>query len=71
MILNELYQKVPDQYQNLKQDNSQLTAKKLRQTRLTLEQINKLRQMNDVRQYEQKEKIKKIKAQYMPVSAPI
>lgn len=71
MILNELYQKVPDQYQNLKQDNSQLTAKKLRQTRLTLEQINKLRQMNDVRQYEQKEKIKKIKAQYMPAAAPM
>jgi len=71
MILNELYQKSPEQYQNLKQDNSQLTAKKLRQTRLTLEQINKLRQMNDVRQYEQKEKIKKIKAQYMPAAAPI
>ena len=71
MILNELYQKSPEKYQNLKQDNSQLTAKKLRQTRLTLEQINKLRQMNDVRQYEQKEKIKKIKAQYMPAAAPI
>ena len=71
MILNELYQKSPEQFQDLKQDNSQLTSKKLRQTRLTLEQINKLRQMNDVRQYEQKEKIKKIKAQYMPVASPM
>lgn len=67
MILNELYQKIPQGYQDLEQDNSQLSAKDMRKTRLTFFQINKLRQMNDVRQFEQKEKIKKMKAQYSPV----
>jgi RecA/RadA recombinase len=66
MILNEIYEKVPQGFQDLEQDNTQLSAKDLRKTRLTLSQLNKLRQMNDVRQYEQKEKIKKIKAQYSP-----
>lgn len=66
MILNEIYEKVPQGYQDLEQDNTQLSAKDLRKTRLTLSQLNKLRLMNDVRQYEQKEKIKKIKAQYSP-----
>ena len=71
MILTELYQKVPQGFQELEQDNSQITAKDLRKTRLTLFQINKLRQMNDLRQYEQKEKIKKIKAQYAPAPQPL
>jgi len=66
MILNEIYEKVPQGFQDLEQDNTQLSSKDLRKTRLTLSQLNKLRQMNDVRQYEQKEKIKKIKAQYSP-----
>ena len=66
MILNEIYKKVPQGFQDLEQDNTQLSSKDLRKTRLTLSQLNKLRLMNDVRQYEQKEKIKKIKAQYSP-----
>jgi hypothetical protein len=71
MILTELYQKVPQGFQELEQDNSQITAKDLRKTRLTLFQLNKLRQMNDLRQYERKEKIKKIKAQYSPAPQPL
>ncbi len=66
MILNELYHASPSAYQDLSQDNSQTTKGSLRKTRLTLRQINKLRQMNDVRSYEYKEKLKKVRKQYAP-----
>jgi hypothetical protein len=69
MILNELYHQVPNAYQDLSQDNSQTTKDSLRKTRLTLRQINKLRQMNDVRSYEYNEKLKEIRKQYAP--APV
>ena len=69
MILNELYDKSPSAYQDLSQDNSQTTLNSLRKTRLTLRQINKLRQMNDVRNYEYKEKLKDIRKQYAPAAA--
>lgn len=64
MILNELYDRSPEAYQDLSQDNSQTRLNSLRKTRLTLRQINKLRQMNDVRNYEYKEKLKDIRKQY-------
>ena len=71
MILNELYDRNPGAYQDLGQDNSQTTLNSLRKTRLTLRQINKLRQMNDVRNYEYKEKLKNIRTQYaQPAPAP-
>ena len=71
MILNELYHQVPNAYQDVSQDNSQTTKDSLRKTRLTLRQINKLRQMNDVRNYEYKEKLKDIRQQYkLPAAAP-
>jgi len=69
MILNELYDRSPAAYQDLGQDNSQTTLKSLRKTRLTLRQINKLRQMNDVRTFEYKEKLKDIRKQYAPAAA--
>jgi len=69
MILNEIYEKSPEAYQDLSQDNSQPTLKNLRKTRLTLRQISKLRQMNDVRSYEYKEKLKLVKKQYAPPPA--
>lgn len=69
MILNELYDKSPDAYQDLSQDNSQTRLGDLRKTRLTLRQLNKLRQMNDVRSYEYKEKLKNIRKQYAPAPA--
>ena len=56
MILNELYERSPGAYQDLSQDNSQTTLQSLRKTRLTLRQINKLRQMNSIRDFEFKEK---------------
>ena len=68
MILNELYDKSPGAYQDLSADNSQTTLDSLRKTRLTLRQINKLRQMNSVREFEFKEKLKDIRKQYAPAT---
>ena len=70
MILNELYQQQPDAYQDLSQDNSQVKLGDFRKTRLTLRQLNKLRQMNDVRNYEYKEKLKLVRQQYAPAPEP-
>lgn len=70
MILSELYHRSPSGYQDVSQDNSQPQIGQLRKTRLTLRQINKLRQMNDVRNFEYKEKLKLIRQQYAPPLAP-
>jgi prephenate dehydrogenase len=70
MILNELYSRSPEAYQDVAQDNSQPRLQNLRKTRLTLRQLSKLRQMNDVRNYEYKEKLKDIRKQYAPPPAP-
>jgi hypothetical protein len=70
MILNELYEKQPEGYQDISQDNSQPQQGQLRKTRLTLKQLSKLRQMSDVRQYEYNEKLKDIRKQYAPPSQP-
>jgi len=69
MILNEIYERSPAAYQDLGQDNSQPRLGNLRKTRLTLRQLNKLRQMQDVRSYEFKEKLKQVKKQYAPPPA--
>lgn len=69
MILNEIYEQSPEAYQDISDDNSQPKLSDLRKTRLTLKQINKLRQMNDVRSYEYKEKLKNVKLQYAPPPA--
>lgn len=70
MYLFEIYDQSPEAYQDLSQDNSQLKLGDLRKTRLTLKQLNKLRQMNDVRAVEYKEKLDQIKAQYSPPAQP-
>ena len=69
MILNEIYKKSPESYQDVSQDNSQPRLGNLRKTRLTLRQLNKLRQMQDVRSYEYKQKLKQVKKQYAPPPA--
>jgi hypothetical protein len=71
MILMELYQSVPRAYQDVAQDNTQPRLGDLRKTKLTLRQINRLRQLNDIRQYEFKEKLKKIQKQYAPPAQPM
>jgi hypothetical protein len=70
MILNEIYDRAVPGYQDLSQDNSQPELKDLRKTRLTLRQLNKLRQMNDIRNVEYQEKLKLVKQQYAPPPAP-
>ena len=71
MILTEFYQREPEAYQDLSQDNSQPKIDDLRKTRLTLRQLNKLRKMNDVRAVEFKEKIKLVRQQYQPPAQPV
>jgi hypothetical protein len=70
MILNELYDKSPEAYQDLENDNSQPQMGQLRKTRLTLRQIRKLRKMNDIRKIEINNKLKYVKAQYAPPAEP-
>ena len=71
MLLQEFWKKAPEAYQDVSQDNAQVTKDDLRKTRLNLRQLNKLRKMNDVRAYEYKEKLKKIRQQYAPPPQPI
>ena len=71
MILNELYQREPGAYQDLSQDNTQPRLGDLRKTKLTLRQLNKLRKMQDVREYEFKEKLKRVKVMYAPPAQPV
>ena len=70
MILQEFFNKEPEAYQDVKQDNSQPQLGDLRKTHLTLRQLNKLRKMNDIRQVEYKEKIKLVRQQYAPPAQP-
>jgi hypothetical protein len=70
MILLELYQPAPAGYQEVSQDNSQPRLGDLRKSKLTLRQINRLRQINDIRQFEFKENLKLIQKQYAPPPQP-
>jgi hypothetical protein len=71
MILQEFFNKEPEAYQDVKQDNSQPQLGDLRKTHLTLQQLNKLRKMNDIRQVEYKEKLKLVRQQYAPPAQPV
>ena len=70
MILQEFFNKEPEAYQDVSQDNSQPQLGDLRKTHLTLRQLNKLRRMNDVRTVEYKEKLKLVRQQYAPPAQP-
>lgn len=71
MLLVEFFKKEPGAYQDLEQDNSQIQLSDLRKTRLTLRQLNKLRRMNDVRNFEYKQKLELIRQQYAPPAQPM
>lgn len=71
MLLTEIWDKQPQAYQDLQQDNSTTGLGDLRKTRLTLQQLNKLRMMNDVRTYEYNQKLKAIRKQYAPPPQPL
>lgn len=71
MKLYEMWNQEPEGYHNVEDDNSVSQLGDLRKTKLTLRQINKLRSMNDLRNYEYKEKLKLVKKQYsQPAQAP-
>ena len=71
MRLTEVFEREPQAIQDLGDDNSQVSLNDLRKTRLTLRQLNKLRKMNDIRAYEQKEKLKLVRKQYAPPAQPL
>jgi hypothetical protein len=71
MILLELYKHPNPAYQDAAQDNSQPRLGDLRKSKLTLRQINQLRRLNDVRQFEFKERLKKVQKIYAPAAAPV
>jgi hypothetical protein len=50
--------------QDVSQDNSKPVWRTSRKTKLTLKQIRKLRKMLDVRNYEKKKHLAKVKEQY-------
>ena len=62
MRINEVFDRAIPGYQDLGDDQS--TSYALRQTRLTLKQLNKLRKMNDIRAYEKEKDLKNVRAQY-------
>jgi hypothetical protein len=70
MILNELYNRNPSAYQDVKDDNSQPRLGDLRKSKLTLLQLRKLRKLNDLKMIEYAEKLKNIRMQYAPPAAP-
>jgi hypothetical protein len=64
MKLTEMFDPPISGYQEVDKDNSKPTWKASRKTKLTLKQLNKLRRMLDVRAYERKLHLKKVKKQY-------
>jgi hypothetical protein len=64
MRLYEVFEPPISGYQDVDQDNSKPTWKSSRKTKLTLQQIRKLRRMLDVRNYESQIHLKKVRKQY-------
>jgi len=64
MKLLEMFDAPINGYQDVNQDNSKPEWKTSRKTKLTLKQLRKLRKMLDVRNYEKKEHLKKVREQY-------
>ena len=64
MNLFEMFDAPVNGLQDVNSDNSQPTFKASRKTKLTLKQIRKLRRMLDVRAYERKLHLDKVRKQY-------
>lgn len=64
MFLFELYEPPVAGMQDVESDNSKPSWEASRKTKLTLEQIRRLRKMLDVRNFERTEHLKKVKKQY-------
>lgn len=70
MNLYEFFEPAKEGFQDVEDDNTQPQAGELRKTKLTLKQINKIRRMNDVRQFEYKENLQQVKKQYATPAQP-
>ena len=64
MKLFEMFDPAIPGYQDVGSDNSSPKWRESRKTKLTLKQIRKLRKMNDVRNYEKVQYLKKVHEQY-------
>jgi len=69
MFIVDLFETESPGYRDEKQDNSVKKMGELRKSRLTLAQIKRLRQMNDVKKYENQKKVQEISKQYKPAAA--
>jgi|MDTE01.3.fsa_nt_gb hypothetical protein len=73
MLVNDLFEKAPDKKNSLHNQREDGTTAELtdtRKTRLSLEQISRLRKLNDVKINEYHTNIKKIKQQFQPPAQP-
>lgn len=64
MQLHEMFDAPINGLQDVNADNSKPTYRTSRKTKLTLKQIRKLRRMLDVRSYEKKQYLEKVRKQY-------
>lgn len=64
MKLTEMFDPPVAGLQDVNQDNSKPVYRTSRKTKLTLKQIRKLRRMLDVRNYEKKQHLDKVREQY-------
>lgn len=64
MILNEIFSKSKENYQDDAQDGSQYDLTDTRKTRLTLAHISRLRKMNDMRALEQAKDLQLVQQMY-------
>ena len=73
MNLNELYEPTPPGYETENQDNSvyKMDDNRGRQSRLTLDRLNRLRIMNDTRKLEHEQKLEKVADQYKAPAAEV
>ena len=69
MLLFEFYERAPDGWQDLDQDNSAPKWGDARKTKLTLGQLAKLRKMKEVMAFERAKDLKNIRKQYSPQPA--
>lgn len=69
MRLLEMFDQPVEGYEDVADDHSKVKWKESRKTKLTLRQIRKLRKMNDVRNFEVRENLKKVHAQYSQPAA--
>jgi len=71
MFIIDLFETELSGYRDARQDNSVIKSGDLRKSRLTLSQIKRLRQMNDIKKYENQQKVKDVAKQYRPAAVGV